>query len=37
VKAFEKNRFAYSDEAAAKVEKRLGRFIDRWGYRRPGQ
>lgn len=36
VKSFEKNKFAYSDEAAAKVEKRLGRFIDRWGYKRPG-
>ena len=37
VKTFEKNRFSYSDEAARQVEKRLGRFIDRWGYRRPGQ
>lgn len=37
VSAFEKNRFSYSDEAAAKVEKRLGRFIERWRYRRPGQ
>lgn len=37
VKTFEKNRFSYSDEAAAKVEKRLGRFIERWGYGRPGQ
>lgn len=36
VRAFEKNRFSYSDEAAQKVEKRLGRFIGRWGYRRPG-
>lgn len=37
VKTFEKNRFAYSDEAAAKVEKRLGRFLDQWGYSRPGR
>jgi hypothetical protein len=37
VRTFEKNRFSYSDEAAAKVEKRLGRFLDQWGYRRPGQ
>ncbi len=36
VRSFEKNRFSYSDEAAAKVEARLGRYIDRWGYRRPG-
>ncbi|MEZ5921756.1 MAG: sulfotransferase [Parvularculaceae bacterium] len=37
VKTFEKNKFAYSDEAAAKVEKRLGRFIDQWGYERPSE
>lgn len=37
VRTFEKNRFAYSDEAAQKVEARLGRFIERWNYRRPGQ
>lgn len=36
VKSFEKNRFSYSNEAAARVEARLGRFIDRWGYQRPG-
>lgn len=36
VRSFEKNRFAYSDEAAKKVEARLGRFLERWGYRRPG-
>ncbi|MBB5519522.1 sulfotransferase family protein [Amphiplicatus metriothermophilus] len=36
VRSFEKNRFAYSDEAAAKVESRLGRFLDKWGYARPG-
>jgi len=37
VKSFEKNKFAYSDEAAGKVEKRLGRFLERWDYRRPGR
>lgn len=37
VKTFEKNRFSYSDEAARKVEQRLGRFIERWGYGRPGR
>jgi hypothetical protein len=36
VRSFEKNRFAYSDEAAKKVEARLRRFIGKWGYRRPG-
>lgn len=36
VKTFEKNKFAYSDEAASKVEARLGRFLEKWGYRRPG-
>jgi hypothetical protein len=36
VRSFEKNKFAYSDEAAAKVEERLGRFIRKWGYVRPG-
>lgn len=36
VRSFEKNKFAYSDEAAAKVEQRLARFIRKWGYRRPG-
>jgi hypothetical protein len=36
VKTFEKNKFAYSDEAAAKVEARLGRFLERWSYSRPG-
>ncbi|MEL7488874.1 MAG: sulfotransferase, partial [Pseudomonadota bacterium] len=35
VKSFEKNKFAYSDKAAAKVERRLGRFIEKWGYERP--
>ncbi|MEZ5894262.1 MAG: sulfotransferase [Parvularculaceae bacterium] len=36
VATFEKNRFDYSDEAAAKVEARLGYFIEKWGYKRPG-
>lgn len=36
IKGFEKNKFAYSDEAAHKVEKRLRRFLDQWGYKRPG-
>ena len=35
VKTFKKNEFAYSDEAARKVENRLGRFIEKWGYERP--
>ena len=33
---FKKNQFDYSDEAAAKVESRLGYFIEKWGYDRPG-
>ncbi|MCB2113077.1 MAG: sulfotransferase [Parvularculaceae bacterium] len=37
VKSFEKNKFAYSDEAAEKVENRLGRFLERYGHRRPGR
>jgi hypothetical protein len=36
VTGFEKNRFAYSEEAAAKVEARLGAFLKTWGYGRPG-
>lgn len=36
VRSFEKNRFAYSDEAAAKVEGVLGRHIAEGGWRRPG-
>jgi len=36
VRSFEKNKFAYSDEAAAKVEKRLGYFLEKWAYSRPG-
>lgn len=35
VKSFEKNKFAYSDEAAEKVERRLGRFLRKWSYARP--
>lgn len=35
VKSFQKNKFGYSDEAAAKVEARLGYFLDKWGYERP--
>lgn len=36
VKSFKKNKFAYSDAAAAKVENRLGYFLEKWGYSRPG-
>jgi hypothetical protein len=36
VKTFQKNKFAYSDDAAAKVEGRLRHFIDKWSYARPG-
>lgn len=35
VQNFEKNRFPYADEAAAKVEARLAHFIEKWGYARP--
>lgn len=35
VKSFEKNRFAIADDAAAKVEARLGAYVAKWGYRRP--
>lgn len=37
VKSFEKNKFAYSDEAAAKVSGRLGYFLNKWAYQRPGE
>ncbi|WP_375205711.1 sulfotransferase family protein [Hyphococcus sp.] len=37
VATFKKNRFDYSDEAAAKVEARLKPFLERWGYERPGR
>ncbi len=36
VSNFEKNRFDYPAEDALKVEARLGRFIERGGYRRHG-
>ena len=36
VQSFEKNKFSYSDEAAAKVEARLGKYLEKWGYERPG-
>jgi len=36
VKTFKKNKFAYSETAAAKVEARLQYFIDKWDYARPG-
>lgn len=36
VESFKKNKFAYSDEAAAKVEGRWRYFVDKWGYERPG-
>jgi len=37
IKSYKKNKFDYSDEAAAKVEARLGRYIEKWGYERPGR
>ena len=37
VATFKKNKFDYSDEAAAKVEARLKPFLERWGYERPGR
>lgn len=36
IKSFKKNSFAYSDEVAVKVENRLGYFLEKWGYDRPG-
>ncbi|MBI1364933.1 MAG: sulfotransferase [Alphaproteobacteria bacterium] len=36
VRSFKKNKFDYSDEAAEKVSRRLGYFLDKWGYARPG-
>lgn len=36
IQSFEKNKFAYSDEAAAKVEHRLSRYLTKWDYNRPG-
>ncbi|MCA8889073.1 MAG: sulfotransferase [Parvularculaceae bacterium] len=35
VRSFEKNKFAYSDEAAALVEGRWGHFLEKWNYKRP--
>jgi omega-hydroxy-beta-dihydromenaquinone-9 sulfotransferase len=37
VESFEKNKFDYSDAAAAKVEARLGYWIEKWDYQRPGR
>lgn len=37
IKSFKKNQFAYSDEVAGKVERRLGTFIEKWGYDRPAK
>lgn len=36
VESFKKNKFEYSEAAAEKVEARLGRYIEKWGYKRPG-
>jgi len=36
VKTFKKNEFSYSDDAARKVESRLGVWLKRWNYSRPG-
>ena len=36
VKSFKKNKFDYSEETAKRVEARLGYFIEKWGYERPG-
>lgn len=36
IKSFKKNKFEYSDDVAQKVERRLGPFIEKWGYDRPG-
>ncbi|MGF1457194.1 MAG: sulfotransferase [Alphaproteobacteria bacterium] len=37
VRSYEKNRFEYSVQMADLVESHLGRFIEKWGYARPGQ
>ena len=37
VKTYKKNNFEYSERVAEKVENRLGYFIEKWGYERPGQ
>lgn len=36
VEGFEKNRFDYSDHSAALVEGRLGSYLSKGGYQRPG-
>ena len=36
VSTFTKNKFEYSEEAAAKVEARLGAYLEKWAYERPG-
>lgn len=36
VKTFQKNKFDYSDEAARLVEGRLGGWLEKWHYQRPG-
>ena len=36
VEGFEKNRFDYSDRSAQLVESRLGDYLARGGYQRPG-
>lgn len=35
VQSFEKNKFAYDEATADRVEKRLSRFIEKWDYQRP--
>ena len=35
VAKFEKNDFSYDPAVAKKVEKRLGYYIDKWGYQKP--
>lgn len=36
VKSFEKNKFDFPEEAAQKVEARLGAYLRKWSYDRPG-
>ncbi len=36
VRAYRKNRYTRRDEAAAVVERRWGRYLEHWGYERPG-
>lgn len=35
VKSFQKNKFDYDEALAERVERRLGPFIEKWGYQRP--